>query len=58
MTNDGELANLLTRAANKVQKVYLVKISGKPTDEALNQLRAGIMIDKGRHKGRESWAAS
>ena len=50
MTNDGELANLLTRAANKVQKVYLVKISGKPTDEALNQLRAGIMIDKGRHK--------
>ena len=48
MTNDGELANLLTRAANKVQKVYLVKISGKPTDEALNQLRAGIMIDKGR----------
>jgi len=50
MTNDGELANLLTRAANKVQKVYLVKISGKPSDEALNQLRAGIMIDKGRRK--------
>jgi 23S rRNA pseudouridine2605 synthase len=50
MTNDGELANLLTRAANKVPKVYLVKTSGKPTDEALNQLRAGIMIDKGRHK--------
>src|SRR5271163_1705289 len=50
MTNDGELANLLTRAANKVSKVYLVKISGKPTDEALNQLRAGIMIDKGRNK--------
>ncbi len=50
MTNDGELANLLTRAANKVQKVYLVKISGKPSEEALNQLRAGIMIDKGRTK--------
>ena len=50
MTNDGELANLLTRAANRVQKVYLVKISGKPTEEALNQLRAGIMIDKGRTK--------
>ncbi len=50
MTNDGELANLLTRAANKVQKVYLVKISGKPSDEELNQLRAGIMIDKGRTK--------
>jgi len=50
MTNDGELANLLTRAANKVEKVYLVKISGKPREEALNQLRAGIMIDKGRSK--------
>src|SRR5277367_3768352 len=50
MTNDGELANLLTRAANKVPKVYLVKVSGKPSDEALNQLRAGIMIDKGRNK--------
>ncbi len=50
MTNDGELANLLTRAANKVPKVYLVKISGKPSDDALNQLRAGIMIDKGRTK--------
>ena len=50
MTNDGELANLLTRAANKVPKVYLVKISGKPSDEALNQLRSGIMIDKGRTK--------
>src|SRR5271163_5374751 len=50
MTNDGELANLLTRAANKVEKVYLVKISGKPREEALNQLRAGIMIDKGRTK--------
>jgi 23S rRNA pseudouridine2605 synthase len=50
MTNDGDLAHLLTRAANKVPKVYLVKISGKPSDEALNQLRAGIMIDKGRTK--------
>jgi 23S rRNA pseudouridine2605 synthase len=50
MTNDGDLAHRLTRAANKVAKVYLVKISGKPTDEALNQLRAGIMIDKGRNK--------
>jgi 23S rRNA pseudouridine2605 synthase len=50
MTNDGDLAHLLTRAANKVPKVYLVKISRKPSDEAINQLRAGIMIDKGRTK--------
>lgn len=48
MTNDGELANQLTRAASRVEKVYLVKISGRPTEESLDQIRSGIMIDKGR----------
>ena len=48
MTNDGELANQLTRAASRVEKVYLVKISGRPREEDLDQIRSGIMIDKGR----------
>ncbi len=48
MTNDGELANLLTKASSKVEKTYLVKISGKPSETAIEQLRAGIMIDRGR----------
>jgi 23S rRNA pseudouridine2605 synthase len=48
MTNDGELANQLTRASSQVEKVYLVKISGRPTEESLDQIRSGIMIDKGR----------
>ncbi len=48
MTNDGELANLLTKASSKVEKTYLVKISGKPSEAAIEQLRAGIMIDRGR----------
>lgn len=48
MTNDGELANQLTRAASQVEKVYLVKISGRPNEENLDQIRSGIMIDKGR----------
>jgi 23S rRNA pseudouridine2605 synthase len=55
MTNDGELANLLTKASSKVDKTYLVKISRKPTENAIEQLRAGIMIDRGRkdaHEGR------
>jgi 23S rRNA pseudouridine2605 synthase len=47
MTNDGALANALTRAAARVEKTYLVKVSGKPTESALNQLRHGIMIDRG-----------
>ncbi len=48
MTNDGELANKLSKASAGVEKTYLVKVSGKPTDEAIHQLRHGIMIDRGR----------
>lgn len=48
MTNDGELANRLSKAAAGVQKTYLVKISGSPSDETIEQLRRGIMIDRGR----------
>jgi 23S rRNA pseudouridine2605 synthase len=53
MTNDGELANALTRAAAKVEKIYLVKISGKPAESGLNQLRSGIMIERGKPGARE-----
>jgi 23S rRNA pseudouridine2605 synthase len=52
LTNDGDLANALTRAAAKVEKTYLVKVSGKPSDAALEQLRSGIMIDRGRTGSR------
>src|SRR5580658_1145851 len=45
MTNDGELANRLSKAAAGVEKTYLVKVSGAPTAEAVDQLRRGIMID-------------
>ena len=48
VTNDGELANQLTRAASGVEKTYLVKVAGKPDDEQLERLRTGVAIDKGR----------
>jgi 23S rRNA pseudouridine2605 synthase len=48
MTNDGELANRLSKASTGVEKTYLVKVSGKPSDQVLDQLRRGIMIDRGR----------
>ena len=48
MTNDGDLANKLSKAATGVAKTYLVKVSGAPTAEAIDQLRRGIMIDRGR----------
>ena len=47
MTNDGELANALTRAAARVEKTYLVKVSGRPSEGAIQQLRQGVMIDRG-----------
>ena len=48
MTNDGELANRLSKAAAGVEKTYLVKVAGVPTEQGLEQLRRGIMIDRGR----------
>ncbi|MGA8159481.1 MAG: pseudouridine synthase, partial [Acidobacteriaceae bacterium] len=34
LTNDGALANALTRTAAGVEKTYLVKVSGHPTESA------------------------
>ena len=48
VTNDGELANKLTRAASGVEKTYLVKVSGVPTEEQIESLRQGISIDRGK----------
>lgn len=48
MTNDGALANALSKAATGVEKTYLVKVSGVPTVSGIDQIRRGIMIDRGR----------
>jgi 23S rRNA pseudouridine2605 synthase len=46
VTNDGELANLLTKAASGVEKTYLVKVAGQPSEEDLDRLRGGVAIDR------------
>jgi len=46
VTNDGELANRLTRAAAGVEKTYLVKVSGQPTEAELDLLRGGVSIER------------
>jgi 23S rRNA pseudouridine2605 synthase len=50
MTNDGELAHRLMRAAAHVPKTYLVKVSGQPAESAIQKLRQGISLPdiKGR----------
>jgi 23S rRNA pseudouridine2605 synthase len=58
VTNDGELANALTRAASHVPKTYLVKVSGIPDENALNALRRGVSIplgDSESHTGYRGW---
>ncbi len=44
LTNDGELANRLMKAASHVPKTYLVKVAGTPAPEDLGKLRGGISI--------------
>ena len=50
MTNDGALAQQLTKAAGHVPKTYRVKISGKPDEKTVQRLRDGVTItlDDGR----------
>ncbi len=55
LTNDGELAQRLTHASFHVPKTYLVKVSGRPSDDALGRLRAGVTLPA--EPGRRARAA-
>ncbi len=48
VTNDGDLANRLTKAASGVEKTYLVKVSGQPTEAELDIIRNGVEIERGK----------
>lgn len=50
LTNDGALAQQLTKAASHVPKTYHVKVSGRPSEPSLQRLRGGVTIalDDGR----------
>jgi 23S rRNA pseudouridine2605 synthase len=47
VTNDGELANKLTKASSGVEKTYLVKVSGQPGEDMIERLRQGVSIERG-----------
>ena len=44
LTNDGDFAQQMTHASFAIPKTYLVKVSGRPTEEAIRKLRSGIVI--------------
>lgn len=45
MTNDGELANILTHPSSHVNKTYRVTVSGTVNDEQIDKLCTGIKLD-------------
>jgi len=52
LTNDGELAHKLMKAASHVPKTYLVKVAGQPGEEQLRRVRAGVSIIEERAPNR------
>jgi 23S rRNA pseudouridine2605 synthase len=47
LTNDGALANRLAHPSHQVDKIYLVKVRGRLSDESKNMLEKGIVLEDG-----------
>lgn len=45
LTNDGELAQRLTHPSCEVDKVYLARVTGNPSNEAIDKLRRGVFME-------------
>ena len=50
LTNDGELANMLTHPKSNIEKTYIAKISGKLLPNELMSLKNGVVIDNVKTK--------
>jgi len=48
LTNDGELANLLTHPRYGIEKTYRVEVKGRITDNAIQILKKGVWISHGK----------
>jgi len=47
LTNDGEFAKLLTHPSHKIKKTYIARVNPKPTDDAVERLRRGVVLSGG-----------
>jgi 23S rRNA pseudouridine2605 synthase len=52
LTNDGDFAQRVNHPTAEVNKTYLVKVDGKPSQEQLNKLLRGVSIVGGRVAAR------
>jgi 23S rRNA pseudouridine2605 synthase len=48
LTNDGELANILTHPRYETPRTYLAKVIGVPEGKDLDRLKRGVMLEDGR----------
>jgi 23S rRNA pseudouridine2457 synthase len=48
LTSDGALAHLITDPQHKLPKVYLAQVERIPNEEALKQLRQGVLLNSKR----------
>jgi 23S rRNA pseudouridine2605 synthase len=65
LTNDGELANILTHPRFEVPRTYLAKVVGVPGEKERSRLMRGVMLEDGkarvvsslviREKEKHSW---
>ena len=51
LTNDGDLAASLTHPAGGCEKVYRCKLKGEISDEALERLSTGVILEDGFAQG-------
>lgn len=50
LTTDGELANQMMHPSNQIDREYLCRIRGEVSDEQIEQLRGGVLLDDGPAK--------
>ncbi len=55
LTNDGELANEISKARNNHEKEYVVTIDRPVTDSLLDRLRGGVVLEEGRTRACKAW---
>ena len=52
LTNDGDLTQKVLHPSNEINRTYLARVTGKPSETQLNSLRQGILLES-----RKTWPA-
>lgn len=52
LTNDGDLTQKILHPSHEINRTYLARVAGRPSETQLNSLRQGILLE-----GRKTWPA-